>query len=292
MFQNLNRFLASKGICWFVPRGTVRLNYYTASLNFGDVLNENLMAFFHQPFVKVRSKHAEMTCIGSLLQNFLLKRHKHRTKKPMYIFGTGFIQPASSDSEAFCRPMVFCAIRGKLSKERCAKITGENLDHVPLGDPALLTKRMFPDMTPNPQYDVGVICHYVDKESPCLKNIQLKNLRVRYIDVMQRPEDFVGQVLSCKFILSSAMHGLICADSFGIPNRHIVLSENVVGGEYKFRDYYSVFDGVTYNPIYLKDRIITDEDIVQFTKEYAIKQAQVDAICDRLIGAFPNIKQK
>ena len=38
------------------------------------------------------------------------------------------------------------------------------------------------------------------------------------------------------------MHGLIAADSLGIPNQWFALSEQVIGNGYKFADYYSVFE--------------------------------------------------
>lgn len=46
---------------------------------------------------------------------------------------------------------------------------------------------------------------------------------------------------ACKYIISSSLHGLICADSICIPNRWIKLSE-LLGSDFKFHDYYSVFD--------------------------------------------------
>ena len=46
---------------------------------------------------------------------------------------------------------------------------------------------------------------------------------------------------SCKHIISSSLHGLICSDSLGIPNRWIKLSQ-LLGNDFKFKDYYSVFD--------------------------------------------------
>ena len=54
--------------------------------------------------------------------------------------------------------------------------------------------------------------------------------------------DILYQNLSCEAIISSALHGLIAADSFFFPNRWIKLSDNLMGGDFKFNDYYSVYD--------------------------------------------------
>jgi pyruvyltransferase len=48
--------------------------------------------------------------------------------------------------------------------------------------------------------------------------------------------------LECKIVLSSSLHGLVLADSFQIPNKRIVLSNNIIGGDFKFKDYYSGID--------------------------------------------------
>lgn len=263
------------------------LHYYTLRINFGDVLNENLMNFFGKKFYHTYAKTAKLTCIGSLLSDFLVIPERQKSTQPMHIFGSGFIKEPDLKNEYFYRPMVFHALRGKLSKERCEKIIGVKLSDIPLGDPALLIRHMFPNIKANPVYDVGIICHYVDKNSPFLKNIQFKKLKVKYIDIAQKPSDFIPEVAKCKFILSSAMHGLICADSLGIPNKHIILSNKVIGGEYKFKDYYSVFKDFKYRPVDLRNTVIKDSDIQKYLSEYTITSDEIEKICDNLIKAFP-----
>ena len=130
----------------------------------------------------------------------------------------------------------------------------------------------------------------VDKESYLINNIQLANSKILYIDIEQEPAQFVKEVASCRFILSSAMHGLICADSLGVPNKHMVLSDKVTGGNYKFRDYYSVFTDVKYSPVYLKNTVITNKEIEQYAAEYNISRDQVERICDDLVAAFSRFK--
>ena len=50
----------------------------------------------------------------------------------------------------------------------------------------------------------------------------------------------------CEYIISSAMHGLIAADALGIPNIQLVASDRLIGGMYKFNDYYSSYSGFDY----------------------------------------------
>jgi hypothetical protein len=149
---------------------------------------------------------------------------------------------------------------------------------------------MYPKIKTKIIYDLGIICHMVDKNSELLSNIQLKDTNIKYIDIEQEPHQFIHEVSQCRFILSSAMHGLICADSLGIPNKHIVLGDKVIGGEYKFRDYYSVFTDVKYTPVYLKNTVIRNKEIERYGAEYNISREEVELICDNLVAAFSRFK--
>ncbi len=229
---------------------------------------------------------ADAVCIGSLLEEFLLYK-QGRIQRPLHVFGTGFIREAEPGQvEQFHRPMIFHALRGRLSLERCCAMTGANPEEIVLGDPGLLLKRIFPQIAKEPRYDVGIILHIADAGFPVMEHIRLRKLTWKRLDITLPPEEFVRQLCECRFILSSAMHGLIAADAMGIPNRHILLGERVVGGSYKFRDYYSAYTQVPYEPIALEGRTLRDEDIMQLQEEYAVPPEEVEAISERLMQAL------
>ena len=86
--------------------------------------------------------------------------------------------------------------------------------------------------------------------------------------------------------MSSAMHGLIAADAMGIPNVRLVLSDRILGGDYKFTDYYSAFGLPLQQKVILDDKTkITNTDFI--SNQYNITPAQVSKICDSLLAAFP-----
>ena len=85
-------------------------------------------------------------------------------------------------------------------------------------------------------------------------------------------------------ILSSSLHGMIFADSYDIPNAHLLLSKKVIGGDYKFKDYRS---GVGREYIAIRKKTLLDIDALNDAlKEYRpIKNKP--KIQRKLIKAFP-----
>ena len=149
------------------------------------------------------------------------------------------------------------AVRGPLSREALLK-AGIECPEV-YGDPALLLPRFF-----NPPvskcYEIGIVPHYIDKGHPWVEQYK-GNPRVLIIDVESGIGSFVRAVKSCKVILSSSLHGLICADAYGIPNVWIKLSDIVLGGDFKFRDYRLSINAEEPSPIDVRSAPSLDETI-------------------------------
>ena len=52
----------------------------------------------------------------------------------------------------------------------------------------------------------------------------------------------VEAIASCEVVLSQSLHGLIVADALGVPNVWIAPTGDMVGGRFKFDDYFSTLD--------------------------------------------------
>lgn len=113
------------------------------------------------------------------------------------------------------------AVRGRL--------TAENLgaDCV-LGDLGLLASRVWPKQPF--KYNVGVVRHYVDTDDYPYADI--------VIDAAGDAAEIVKLISQCRVILSSSLHGLIVADSYGIPAMRIA-NDAVITGNWKWLDYKS-----------------------------------------------------
>jgi|GEM_PF-1270113 len=265
--------------------------------NLGDALNKYIIEkMAPENCIFAAPQNCNLIAIGSILdQHFFINSVNNFVPEPVLnIWGAGFIssyddikKTDSSISEKFSRNVKIYALRGRLSKERCEKILNINLDNIALGDPGLLACRLL-DSMPAKKYDVGIIPHYADKNSDFIKNIRLKNFTFKVIDITADTIETLKDIASCRCILSSALHGLITADSFNIPNKWIKLSDKVFGSGYKFRDYYSVYNIDNPEPVDLSREIITDETVKQITGAYPVKYSKVLEIQEKLISAFPS----
>jgi glycosyltransferase involved in cell wall biosynthesis len=279
--------------------------------NFGDVLNYflfdklkyNIYEKYETPDASYECTFmykCNFLCIGSILDQYFFKnKRKEKLENEdniINVWGSGFIADFETlnktDSnwyvEEFWSKMKIYALRGFLSKARCEKLLNTKLNNIALGDPALLLNKIIDYKNIDKIYDVGVIPHYHDKDNINLQNIKLTKYKIKIIDISGETEKVINDIASCKVILSSAMHGLIVADAFLIPNKWIELSDKVYGNGYKFLDYYSVFNNISNpKPIDLRTKVIVDSDIDHILDNYSIKETEIDFICNKLLDSFP-----
>lgn len=265
----------------------ITLMYYTEDINFGDMLNVDLFAeLANTTVINTDSKNCEIVAIGSLLQVLLNKKNnKQKSKKSIIVYGSGFIEPPKKD-DFFIRPLDVRAVRGYLSLERLKKSKQAYISkNVAVGDPALLIPKIFDVSNIKKKYKLGIIPHYVDKDNPLLNKINVKNSII--LDVTDNTKDFVNKLASCEAIISSAMHGLIAADSLLIPNVRMILSDKITGGDYKFDDYYSAFGIRNHNKVNLNEQGFNENDLVNLHQTYFTDKEKLTKIQDDLINAFP-----
>lgn len=204
--------------------------------NFGDWLSPLIVELVSgRPVEHAPLDRCELVAIGSLIEVAL----DSPRDEPVQLWGTGFISDGPPISD---RPGRFAALRGPLTAGRFE----HGLDAVQ-GDPGLLCNHLIDRMPPK-KYALGIVPHYVDLELPLIDEYR-RHGRYPVLSPLLRPRDFVAAVAECEAIVSSALHGIVAADSLGIPNRWTVLSERVLGKGYKFRDYLGVFGVPDVSPI-------------------------------------------
>lgn len=223
--------------------------YYAKLANMGDLLNELIVRRCFGCEVERRSfLDGDLSAIGSHLGMYTyhgnvlmrLQQFINGIKYPqVHVWGTGFINYDDSRGHFFKRDMVFHALRGELSRRNVEKMTGRKLD-IPTGDGGILADSLL-DRLPEKKWDVGVVPHICDLKDPAAEALRASYENSVLINVKDDPLEVVGQIASCRCILSSSLHGLIVADSFGIPNMHLVFDQRLKGDGFKFDDYYSAY---------------------------------------------------
>lgn len=199
--------------------------------NFGDYLSALIVEMLSKrKVVHASVKHADMIAIGSVLSREK-KAKIWGIPRKLHIWGTG----SASPDDSFSGRHYYHAVRGVKTLGQIKNTDGLTA----LGDPGLLA----PMLVERPlvkSIRVGVIPHIKDRNSPAILDLITRIPGARVIDVFSPVKVVLEQIASCDFVLSSSLHGLIVADSYGVPNQWLSLDSNP-GWEYKFQDYYSSF---------------------------------------------------
>ena len=268
---------------------------WTGHTNFGDQLNFDLVQYLGFDYRLVSPKECRLIAIGSILHEFLVRtnhRHRPRSNNPLFCWGSGFIGDENAIrsligefSWEFNRDIHFRALRGRLSQRMVQYITGTSIN-VPLGDPGLLASSFFKSLPK--KYDVGIILHWKEKLSFRQKRqLKLRKLKVKHISPAQSSAAVVAELSQCRCVLSSSLHGLVIADSFRIPNMHIITSDLVEGGSFKFADYYTCFRDREYSAIDLRGTTIDSVTIDRIVRSYRFSEEELSLVCQRLLAALP-----
>ena len=274
----------------------IKIYYYNPPRlkNFGDQLNQSIIEKITGRKVKFATvEEATCTCIGSILENLLLKPGEKFIQKPVNIWGSGFICPVDmhpkfgkSSINKFNRPIIVQAVRGKITQARLFEM-GYNVNNCVLGDPGLLAGTLFCDQKIEKIYRLGFVSHYADSNNNLSKIISQRIKGAKILNILDEPKKFICDLSKCEVVISSAMHGLIAADSLGIPNARAIISNNITGGDYKYNDYYSIY-GTRPRVLNMDDMIkISNKDIEQITLDYIIKKEDVLSVVNNLLKACP-----
>lgn len=297
----------------------VSLYYWNDMPNFGDRLNEDICRFLSgSDPVWASPKRCRAAFIGSILEKFIYRR-KCWTADALWIkyfrgkvdvWGSGFIKDPESSDERLMRRLNIRAVRGKITLERLRRLTGNALDNVAIGDPGLLASKIYP--AKSPAFRVcGIIPHHaelaaikrsddtvaLERESGILQDSTVKAMPLFerlaksipgavVLNPESPPKTVIGRISECEAVLSSAMHGLIVADSFGIPNMRVIASGSLMGGDYKFKDYYSAFSKDRYRIVDIREDM--SASILESTRNgFEASQNEVARIQDSLVYSFP-----
>ena len=286
---------------WKKTRNRIELYYYKYP-NIGDSLNELLITqLFNITIEHCEFPEADMVSIGSIMDKLLENskigdndKNLQKTanqKKTIDIWGTGLMYSYAGQEQnmKLVRKCKIHALRGNLTRQSLSIITGKKISCV-LADPGLLASLLIEPQ--EKKYDVGIIPHYVDADEEVFIKMREYYENSVLIDVKAEPISVLEKIAQCKVILSTSLHGLIIADSFGIPNLWCECSNRILGDGYKFRDYYSSYglEAISYN---LNTEAFPNLETVK--ANYKVSYKKVRKKQKELIRSFPyytSLKQR
>lgn len=247
--------------------------------NFGDEISQYLVREIFGRTCEWASPHScEIVAAGSIIELALGTKFANRPA----LWGAGFMR--EEDDLITDQDFAVAAVRGTRSRERLES----GRAGVTVGDPGLLADALL-EATPPKKYLLGVVPHFLDAEVAELGWIRAQ-AGVRVIDATADPRRVVEEIASCETVLSSSLHGLIVADSLGVPNGHLRLSTNqFIGGMYKFRDYYSAFADPDRHFLVSTGRLLAMgvPAVAEHIREHYRPPLDLPSLKENLIKAFP-----
>ena len=246
--------------------------------NFGDEITIPILdRIFGLEALPVGFKDAELLGAGSTLEFYLWKIGRPPVWKrflwpsDLHVWGTGTL--FDQHEIRWPQRLHFHALRGSLTAQRVG------VNDIALGDPGILSGRLI--RRPKKVSAVAAVPHFLDKG-------RLSDLprHWRVVDPEQPVDDVLAQIASAELVLSSSLHGLIAADSFGIPCVWI----SFLGGQpdsptHKFMDHAST-RGRDFNaPITWAEAVLMPTDTLA-SKATTIGR-DIATWQEELIAAFP-----
>jgi pyruvyltransferase len=228
------------------------------NFNFGDMITDYI-------YTKLTNKKAINDINGGKNKEFVVVGAgsiMNSVKTNSIVWGTGCM----FGNEKIPQPHKILSVRGPLTRNHLIK---QNIKCPEIyGDIGLILPYFY-----NPKvdciYDIGIIPHYIDVEQ--FHNIY-KNIptNIKIIDITDPIETFIKNVKQCKYILSSSLHGVICAHAYNKKCMWIKITNKIGGGNFKYRDYYGSVNVDNYNKIepFLLNKYIDTNDLIKLVDNY------------------------
>lgn len=210
----------------------------TRHFNLGDDLNVYMLKYLtgKRIFVNNQFYHRPLKnymCIGSVMD--------WMANEQTSVWGAGIIiPPLKKRAINKLQAANILAVRGAYTRD----LLTENGIACPsvYGDPALLLPYLYNPKVEKVKNRIGFIPHFYDKNNKNVKRLINECEGNGILIKMQgydNWQEIIRQILSCEFIISSSLHGLILSDAYSIPNLWVSFSDLLKGGMFKFNDYYS-----------------------------------------------------
>lgn len=199
-----------------LKRGMVNYEYWTEKDNVGDYLSYIVYQWMLERKQINFNSPAKKTChllgIGSII-----------AMRPFnaVIWGSGIHSVLTQYCLYRWKNIVkydVRAIRGPITQNLLIRCGYDCKDAV-YGDPAVLMPLIYKPKRTVKKYDISIVRHLSIQDSDILSN------QYNYIDIRTKDyKHFIDEIVASKLVISSSLHGIILAESYGVPA--IFVNEN------------------------------------------------------------------
>ncbi|GLB50835.1 polysaccharide pyruvyl transferase family protein [Neptunitalea lumnitzerae] len=248
--------------------------------NYGDLLgkylvekisNKTVVWFNPKKKFQFFSKQTVYATIGSILAH---------VKKDWIVWGSGIISLKDDVENA-----TFLAVRGPKTRAYLQNL-GYDVPEV-YGDPGLLLPDFYTNDKIEQKFEIGIIPHYNDYKF--IEEMYRDNDAIRVIDLMTNDiEHTTDEILSCKKVLSSSLHGIIMSHAYQIPAVWIQFSGKVFGDGVKYEDYFLSVGLEPYVPSIYKEELSLEQCNDYINSLVSLpKKENLDSLKVKLMKACP-----
>tara|TARA_B110000046_G_scaffold78097_1_gene86248 strand:+ start:2706 stop:3581 length:876 start_codon:yes stop_codon:yes gene_type:complete len=229
--------------------------------NWGDDINYHFLReisqrpilIYNRLSLAMRLKLKNYLVIGSTIDMCCTKNTE--------IWGAGIIDEVKL---LRIKPLKVYAVRGPLTRKKLLE-QGVECPEV-YGDPALLISRYYKSNIKK-KYSIGFIPHRSNLET--IQDFTVdgaplsRSNDILVIDLTNYDKwtDIIDQICSCENIISSSLHGLIMAEAYKIPNVWIEFGKPLIGGHFKFHDFFLSIDRDRESPYLIEDFKLTLKEL-------------------------------
>lgn len=194
-----------------------------AKENYGDLVSKFLVENISKKKTKWYNPSTRLKknffVIGSIL---------NYSNESSIIWGSGIIQ-----QKDLINATDFRAVRGPLTRKRVMEL-GKECPEI-YGDPAILLPEIFKPKV-SKKYILGIIPHYVDFKQ--VTEMFGENKKIKIINLLtSNIKTTTKEIMECENIISSSLHGMIVAHSYGISSIWVKFGNRLYGDNVKFDDY-------------------------------------------------------
>jgi len=200
-------------------------------------------------------------------------------KRRGVVWGAGFIDSRQGIRQV---PAAIHAVRGHHSREKLRELGVDCPEAV--GDPALVMPRLYAPRPLARRWRLGVIAHAYERDMDCIAPGSLPE-DVLDIDITGGIFDVIDQVAACDEILSSSLHGLVCAEAYGVPSRWVEVSDRPAGDGFKYHDFYSAIGKQSGSPPSIETA--ADWSKLAGTAEAPVARDKLETLTQALLAACP-----